>query len=1434
MRLVNKYDASGNPCPLRTRSGALCPQMCVSDVTLCPKGYGDDSCPSGQNLCIDGTCSANCGNIPVRKNPCRCSFQHPPEQAEGLVPCAIFSDVTIDHYNPKDVSQTTDFCSDNFNITGSVPLWGQWDANQEGPDGSEVSGNRYWAGDQCPTAPRYHYTYKEPLWVGVFSCVGAEALILLIWIAYKFVREMPIKRLRRREAGFTTATAAAAAIADSKGMVSSTTPTARSGSPNGSEKISLTKEIPKEKAKSLSDLSKEDVENEPDELYIKGYNNDFLGWIAFTSVILTSLGWFVWMGFWTGDYYGTLGEADSLSLYNSSLLDETMIPIWIFAMTWLVVCCTFLNRLRNFFRIECLPSNGAYVQIERELRELKMASSSSKVVAFAKLIEEGFVKLIKANVRVETCKIKRTPDTNLRYFNYMCTRYVFNDETKQYGPYQFDMGITHKQIRTHSGGLSSKEANLRFELVGPNFISVYVPSYPLAFVYEMSQFFYLYQFMVMWLYYYWNYYTIGVIDTCIILLSAIVKVIVRVRSELRVKHMAEHSEACYILRDGDWQELSTIDLVPGDIFKIVAGMHVPCDAVVLGGNIVVDESSLTGEPLPIRKFPIHDDDGVHDKSGSGKINTLFAGTGVSQAQPMTTSDGSSSEPVGLCIHTGTQTDKGQLVQQILFPQPISFIFNEQLRLVFGILITYAVIVFVLAMVFYQTKPSASWFYAMFSCSQLISPLLPAALVMGQSVAAGRLKKKQIYCVDLPRIIMAGKVQMFCFDKTGTLTKEGLEFYGGLCAQGAFSAGAASTSGDSQISALAFGSFIESFDELPDLMRTAAATCHAVAEVEGGLMIGNPVDIEMFRTTKCNISKTPTPGALDTIIVPGSSELKLDIIKRFEFLHSRASMSVAVRDPRDGHVHVFVKGSFEKIKEHLDSATVPSDYLVSANRMARQGGYVLAMGHRDLGDIDVSEMQNWTRDDMENGSELVGFIVFKNMLKEDTPEAIAKLKGGSTRTVMITGDTALTGVFIAKSAGLMSEQATVYLGDLDKTGELYWTDVDREEPVSQKQIDGIISSKLVGDYELAMTGKAFNKLNDMDLIRQYVMYTRVFARMLPNDKVHCVQLHMERGITAMCGDGGNDCGALRAAHVGLALSDAEASIVSPFSSSDRSINSCVQLLIQGRSALATSFAGYLYLILYGQTMTFLKIFSFYFSNTASSNTWIWIDAFINTIMSICVAYSGPAKKLSKHRPTARILGPQILATALGTVAINFIFLACSFAWLYRKQWFRCNEFDSSTTDIAKWWLLADNYEASVLAIVCLFQFVNNAMVVNFGYHFRRRWYRNYALIFLWAVYVAIISIVLLARTNWLGCRFRINCGSKSVLASDFNIHPSFYIEDYNNVIGHNVIPTSSRYELWGICIGNMCATVLWQLIFALYPVHSWLRRNRPLRRLQAKL
>lgn len=63
-----------------------------------------------------------------------------------------------------------------------------------------------------------------------------------------------------------------------------------------------------------------------------------------------------------------------------------------------------------------------------------------------------------------------------------------------------------------------------------------------------------------------------------------------------------------------------------------------------------------------------------------------------------------------------------------------------------------------------------------------------------------------------------------------------------------------------------------------------------------------------------------------------------------------------------------------------------------------------------------------------------------------------------------------------------------------------------------------------------------------------------------------------------GDGGNDCGALKAAHLGIALSDAEASVVAPFTSLDKTITSVTEVLREGRCALASALASYKYMIM----------------------------------------------------------------------------------------------------------------------------------------------------------------------------------------------------------------------------------------------------------------
>lgn len=634
----------------------------------------------------------------------------------------------------------------------------------------------------------------------------------------------------------------------------------------------------------------------------------------------------------------------------------------------------------------------------------------------------------------------------------------------------------------------------------------------------------------------------GLVQTCIILLAAFIRVILRLRAEYRIKAMAEYVDNINILRDGEWKTYSTAELVPGDVFEVQENVQVPCDAVILSGVVVVNESSLTGEAMPIRKLAIPDDDGEYDMMGSGKINTLFAGTTVSQITPAPNSG--DARVKALALRTGITSEKGMLIHKILFPSPVSFIFHEHLKVAISILLLWGGIAFAIALWWMGRGNITSWFYGVFILSEIFSPLLPAAFTINQSVCAARLRSRKILCLDLPRINLSGKVRIFCFDKTGTLTREGLEFYGAVPRPPSLSA--------------SFGERQENPLTMQRELAMGIATCHAVTKVHDQF-IGNPVDIESFNAMKWELLPPADALYLDTIVRPPSEPNEkatpVHVLRRFEFVHARASQSVAVLDSSTQHVHVFLKGSFERVKHMSAKETIPAEYDQTAAKYAQEGCYVLSLAHRDLGvlgqDVTMEQIKAMTRDELETGCHFTGFILFRNMLKHDTADAIAELKGGDTRTVMITGDTALTGIFIARQCGMIEPGQRVLLGDTVAGGSVVWHDVDSGDQVD---VDQVLADDPREDHkkmvDLAVTGRAFATLIAQNKMRKYLLFTRVFARMTPTDKVQCVRLHMEKGVTAMCGDGGNDCGALRAAHVGLALSDAEASIVSPFSTSNR--------------------------------------------------------------------------------------------------------------------------------------------------------------------------------------------------------------------------------------------------------------------------------------------
>lgn len=101
--------------------------------------------------------------------------------------------------------------------------------------------------------------------------------------------------------------------------------------------------------------------------------------------------------------------------------------------------------------------------------------------------------------------------------------------------------------------------------------------------------------------------------------------------------------------------------------------------------------------------------------------------------------------------------------------------------------------------------------------------------------------------------------------------------------------------------------------------------------------------------------------------PGEIGTPVHVLKRFEFVHARMSMSVAVLDTHTNKVHIFVKGAYEKIKDLCKPDSIPADYDSITAGLARQGCYVLALAHREL-DLEkiggIEGFRNWDRDQME--------------------------------------------------------------------------------------------------------------------------------------------------------------------------------------------------------------------------------------------------------------------------------------------------------------------------------------------------------------------------------------------------------------------------------------------------------------------------------------
>ena len=132
---------------------------------------------------------------------------------------------------------------------------------------------------------------------------------------------------------------------------------------------------------------------------------------------------------------------------------------------------------------------------------------------------------------------------------------------------------------------------------------------------------------------------------------------------------------------------------------------------------------------------------------------------------------------------------------------------------------------------------------------------------------------------------------------------------------------------------------------------------------------------------------------------------------------------------------------------------------------------------------------------------------------------------------------------------------------------------------------------------------------------------------------------------MCGDGANDCAALKTADAGISLADSEASIAAPFTSKVQDISCVPALLLEGRSCLEVIILSFRFVMFSalaeGMTVTSLN----YIGTNLKDHQFLYVDLFVVFPLAILMCYTKANQVMTSRLPAESMLSLKVLLTTL---------------------------------------------------------------------------------------------------------------------------------------------------------------------------------------------
>lgn len=530
--------------------------------------------------------------------------------------------------------------------------------------------------------------------------------------------------------------------------------------------------------------------------------------------------------------------------------------------------------------------------------------------------------------------------------------------------------------------------------------------------------------------------------------------------------------------------------------------------------------------------------------------------------------------VALVVRTAFGTTQGGLMRKILFAtERINANSSETFKFI-GVLVVFAVVASAVVLHHGLGDENRNKFRLALHCIMILTSVVPPELPMELSLAVtnslAALSRGLVFCTEPFRIPFAGKLDVLCFDKTGTLTKDQMILKGVVTAATVASGG----NGDAETT-------VETdFAELPSATLAVMGGCHTLlvaANSAGGGIVGDPLEKATFAASGFQFVSNARGGSMDSTPVSSPSRgISILVKHRYPFSSALKRMSTIAHSTVLGvdltetgsekgaaissGLYVLTKGAPEVLAHAGLLVNLPPCYRATYELHMSRGKRVLALAYRELSPEEASRSSDLSRAEVEKGLTFAGFLLFDCDLKVDSKSVIRELRVSDHRVVMITGDSSYTAADVAAKLGMtrgadkgllvlddVSVASTSGSGKAGTSAPLVWRAISpsSDHANNKLEVPFDVSSGALDDlarqHTLCVTGPALSVLEggksslaNSTLIALCPRIT-IFARVSPSQKEIVIRALNDAGLcTLMCGDGTNDVGALKAAHVGVSI------------------------------------------------------------------------------------------------------------------------------------------------------------------------------------------------------------------------------------------------------------------------------------------------------------